>query len=127
MLPCDDFHDADVAAFDRTPGFPVDDFSRRSVMQILKQLSWLVCSMIIVTSMTNEAFAQRGGGRGPQTRTRYELATLPEVQGDLKLNDEQKKLATDLLAKQREKTTVVRSGRRCAGDPNRDDKTQCRV
>jgi hypothetical protein len=46
---------------------------------------------------------QRGSGRGTQSRARYELATLPEVQADLKLDAEQKKLADELLAKGREK------------------------
>ena len=50
--------------------------------------------------------AQRGFG-GQQTRTRFELATLPEVQADLKLNDDQKKLAADQLAKQREKRAAL--------------------
>ena len=53
---------------------------------------------------------QRGGGRGPQTRARYELATLTEVQAELKLNDEQKKIAKDLLAKQREKRQSFTQG-----------------
>jgi len=53
---------------------------------------------------------QRGGGRGPQTRARYELATLTEVQSDLKLTDDQKKLAKDLLAKQREKRQSFTQG-----------------
>ena len=70
-----------------------------------QQLLWMVCGLAIFTLNISLADAQqRGRGtRGQQTRTRFELATLPEVQTELKLTDEQKKLATDLLAKQREK------------------------
>jgi hypothetical protein len=81
----------------------------RCVMQILKKLSWLSCLVLVLGVMTNEAFAQRGG-RGSLTRTRFELATLPEVQAELKLSDEQKKIATDLLAKQREKLQAIPRG-----------------
>jgi hypothetical protein len=72
-------------------------------MQMQKKLCWLIGAIILFSAMSDESFAQRGGGRGPQTRTRFELATLPEVQGDLKLSDQQKSLATELLTKQREK------------------------
>lgn len=64
-----------------------------------------VVGLCLVSMLSSVSLAQRGGfgGRGAQTRARYELATLPEVQAELKLTDEQKKLAADLLAKQREK------------------------
>lgn len=79
-------------------------------MLILKKLTLVVCAMMAVVVTSNEASAQRGGGRGQQTRSRFELATLPEVQSELKLNDEQKKLATDLLTKQREKRQSAGQG-----------------
>lgn len=67
----------------------------------------LTCLVTADTALSQ----QRGGfGRGMQTRARYELATLPEVQGELKLTDEQKKLAADLLAKQREKRSSFGQG-----------------
>ncbi len=79
-------------------------------MLLAKHLSWAFCGLLVCTSTAQISYAQGGGGGGrggfgggQQTRARFELATLPEVQADLKLNDEQKKLATDQLAKQREK------------------------
>ena len=76
-------------------------------MFLSRHFSLAICGLVAVAATADIAFAQRGGGggggRGPTSRTRYELATLPEVQAELKLNDAQKKLATDLLAKQREK------------------------
>ncbi len=76
-------------------------------MLLARQLSWAFCGLLIYATSAEVTYAQGGGGRGGfggnQSRTRFELATLPEVQADLKLNDEQKKLATDQLAKMREK------------------------
>ncbi len=78
-------------------------------MLLAKHLSWAIYGLMVCASTAQISYAQGGGGGrggfggGQQTRTRFELATLPEVQADLKLNDEQKKLATDQLAKQREK------------------------
>ena len=81
-------------------------------MLLARQLSWAFCGLLVCASTANISFAQGGGGGGPggrgqQTRARFELATLPEVQAELKLNDEQKKLATDQLAKQREKRAAM--------------------
>jgi hypothetical protein len=74
------------------------------MMFLSRHFSLALCGLVAVAATADVAFAQRGGGgRGQTSRTRYELATLPEVQAELKLNDAQKKLATDLLAKQREK------------------------
>ena len=71
----------------------------------------LLAVMCMVSLCSGLAMGQqRGGGRGPQTRARYELATLTEVQADLKLNDDQKNLAKDLLAKQREKRQSFTQG-----------------
>ncbi len=79
-------------------------------MLLAKHLSWAFCGLLVCASTAQLSYAQGGGGGGrggfgggQQTRARFELATLPEVQADVKLNDEQKKLATDQLAKQREK------------------------
>ena len=76
-------------------------------MLLARQLSWAFCGLLICATSAEVTCAQGGGGRGgfggQQSRTRFELATLSEVQTDLKLNDEQKKLATDQLAKMREK------------------------
>jgi len=81
-------------------------------MLLARQLSWAFCGLLVCASTAEVSFAQGGGGGGPggrgqQTRARFELATLPEVQAELKLNDEQKKLATDQLAKQREKRAAM--------------------
>jgi hypothetical protein len=72
------------------------------MMHLSKYFSLAICGLVAVAATADAAFAQSGGGGGrTMPRTRYELATLPEVQAELKLNDAQKKLATDLLAKQR--------------------------
>jgi hypothetical protein len=76
---------------------------------LLSRRSSLVFGALTVLMLTADvAFAQRGGGGGfgrmQNTRARFELATLPEVQNELKLNDDQKKLASELLAKSRERS-----------------------
>jgi hypothetical protein len=72
-------------------------------MMLTKKLTGLLAGTLVCLLGTEALYAQqRGGGRGPQNRTRIELATLPEVQGELKLNDEQKQLAAELLTKLRE-------------------------
>ena len=75
-------------------------------------LAWISCGLCILSLSSGLVMGQQrgGGGRGPQTRARYELATLAEVQTELKLNDDQKKLAKDLLAKQREKRQSFTQG-----------------
>jgi hypothetical protein len=74
-------------------------------------LAWVACGFCILSVSSGLVMGQqRGGGRGPQTRARFELATLTEVQADLKLNEDQKKLAKDLLAKQREKRQSFTQG-----------------
>jgi hypothetical protein len=77
----------------------------RLMMYLSKYFSLAICGLVAVAVTADVAFAQSGGGGGGRSlpRTRYELATLPEVQAELKLNDAQKKLATDLLVEQREK------------------------
>ena len=79
-------------------------------MLLARQLSWAFCGLLVCASTAEVTYAQgggRGGFGGQQTRTRYELATLPEVQADLKLNDEQKKIATEQLTKMREKRAAM--------------------
>ncbi len=87
-------------------------------MSLAKHLSLAFCGLLVCAATAEVTYAQRGGaggggggGRGgfggQQTRTRFELATLPEVQADLKLNEEQKKLAADQLGKQREKRAAL--------------------
>lgn len=74
--------------------------------------AWISCGLCFLSMGSELVMGQQrgGGGRGPQTRARYELATLPEVQTDLKLNDDQVKLAKDLLEKQREKRQSLTQG-----------------
>ncbi len=79
-------------------------------MMLSRQFAIAICGLVTVSMFANDAMAQRGGGRGQATRARYALATLPEVQTELKMNDEQKKLATELLAKQREKMASFGGG-----------------
>ena len=97
-------------------------------MLLVRQLSWAFCGLLICATSAEVTYAQGGGGRGgyggQQSRTRFELATVPEVQSDLKLNDEQKKFATDQLAKMREKRAAAGGGggrprRRSAGHGER--------
>ena len=81
----------------------------------VKQLSLAFVGLLSCLSSMEVANAQGGGGgrgpgRGQQTRTRFELATLPEVQSELKLTDEQKKLASEQLAKLREKQAAMAPG-----------------
>jgi hypothetical protein len=74
-------------------------------------LAWISCGLCVLSiSSTVVMGQQRGGMRGQQSRTRFELATLTEVQAELKLTDDQKKLAQDLLAKQREKRQSFTQG-----------------
>ena len=78
-------------------------------MYLSRYFSLAICGLVAFAATADVAFAQSGGGGGGRNmpRTRYELATLPKVQAELKLNDAQKKLATDLLAKQREKRAAA--------------------
>lgn len=82
-----------------------------------RQLSLAFVGLLFCASTAQFSHAQGGGGRGgpgggrgQQTRMRFELATLPEVQAELKLTDEQKKLAGEQLAKQREKQAAMAPG-----------------
>jgi len=87
----------------------------------IKQWSLAVVGLLSCISTADFAYAQGGGGggrgpaRGQQTRMRFELATLPEVQSELKLTDEQKKLASEQLAKMREKQASMTPGGGGAG------------
>jgi hypothetical protein len=80
-------------------------FKKRFVMLLSRRALCFVSGLMLLALPADIALAQRGGGGfgRTQTRARYELATLPEVQADLKLSDDQKKLASDLLAKGRER------------------------
>ena len=104
-----------MAVVDRDRDYSIGSFQlgRSSTMSLAKHLSLAFCGLIVCATTAGVTHAQRGGGGGrgglggQQTRTRFELATLPEVQADLKLNDEQKTLAADQLAKQREKRAAL--------------------
>jgi hypothetical protein len=82
----------------------------------IRQLSLALVGLLSCLSSVEVTYAQGGGGRGqgpgrgPQSRMRFELATLPEVQSELKLTDEQKKLASEQLAKLREKQAAMAPG-----------------
>ncbi|HUP80399.1 MAG TPA: hypothetical protein VM260_17725 [Pirellula sp.] len=82
-------------------------------MVLSRKVSLAIGSLIVLASTADVLIAQQrggGGGRGQTARARFELATLPEVQADLKLNDEQKKVATDLFAKQQERRAAAGGG-----------------
>lgn len=55
------------------------------------------CAMLVLAA--SPAFAQRGGGRGFGGPNRVQLCSLAPVQTELKLTDDQKKLATELFEK----------------------------
>lgn len=82
-------------------------------MVLSRKFSLAIGSLIVLASTADVSVAQqRGGGfgRGQTARARFELATLAEVQADLKLSDDQKKVATDLFAKQQERQAAARGG-----------------
>jgi hypothetical protein len=75
------------------------------MMLLARQQLWIACGVALcLLGSEGDAAGKKGNsaGRGAQMHTRVELATLPEVQADLKLNDEQKKFATDQLTRLRE-------------------------
>ncbi|XZE19643.1 hypothetical protein SH449x_004969 [Pirellulaceae bacterium SH449] len=79
----------------------------------LSKICLLSMSLIgLAVATTNEAFAQRGGGMpmGPQAYTRFQLATLSEVQSVLGLSDDQKSAASDMTAKMREEQRASMQG-----------------
>jgi hypothetical protein len=80
-------------------------------MLLAKQFSWAICALLVCATTAEVTHAQ-GGGRGGfgGPRTRFELATLSEVQTELKLNEEQKKMATEQLTKMREKRAAMFQG-----------------
>jgi hypothetical protein len=80
-------------------------------MLLARQFSWAICGLLVCATAAEVTYAQGGGRRGfGGPRTRFELATLPEVQTELKLNEEQKKMAAEQLAKMREKSAAMFQG-----------------
>ncbi|MCU0712629.1 MAG: hypothetical protein MUC43_11260 [Pirellula sp.] len=69
-----------------------------------KKLLVLSASLLSLLLGGSTAMAQRGGGMqmGPQQFARFQLATLPEVQSEIGLDDSMKKSATEMLEKMRE-------------------------
>lgn len=65
-----------------------------------------VCCLVVVATLAQQASAQRGGGRGFgrlfNGTSKAQLATLDEVQADLKLSPEQKKDIASINHKLRE-------------------------
>jgi hypothetical protein len=85
----------------------------------LSKICLLSLSLVgLAVATTNEAFAQRGGGMpmGPQSYTRFQLATLSEVQSDLGLSDDQKSAASNLTAKMLEEQQASMQGGGGGGD-----------
>lgn len=87
-------------------------------MKKFNRVALALLGLAVSLGLAQDALAQRQGrgfrGFGNRTTTRYTLATLEAVQNDLKLTDEQKKLATDLVADAREERQAL--GRDAAGD-----------
>ncbi|MFN7843502.1 MAG: hypothetical protein ACK5N9_17420 [Pirellula sp.] len=79
----------------------------------LSKLCFLFASLVGFVATSSDVFAQRGGGMpmGPQQYARFQLATLPEVQADIALDDSVKKAATEMLEKMRdEQRSVMQEG-----------------
>lgn len=77
----------------------------------LSKLCFVFAALIGSFVSSNAALAQRGGmPMGPQQYARFQLATLPEVQADLALDDSAKKAAAEMLEKMREEQRVVMQG-----------------
>lgn len=72
-----------------------------SVMKSFIKFGLLCVAVLAASSTTLLAQGGRGGGmgRGAGGYSRVQLATLKEVQAELKLNDEQKKAATEAVEK----------------------------
>jgi Spy/CpxP family protein refolding chaperone len=64
-----------------------------------KSAAW---ALVATAALASSAFAQRGGGFGRGGGGGMNMLTMPEVQTELKLTDEQKTKVTDLAAKLRE-------------------------
>lgn len=75
-----------------------------------QQFGWAACTLLILTCTLSTAHAQRGGGMRLQNYTRVQLATLPEVESDTKLNADQKSLAKSLKEKLDAKRAEMRGG-----------------
>ncbi|MFN7877713.1 MAG: hypothetical protein ACK5PB_20510 [Pirellula sp.] len=78
----------------------------------LSKLCFVFAALIGSFVSSNAALAQRGGGMpmGPQQYARFQLATLPEVQADLALDDNTKKAAIEMLEKMREEQRSLMQG-----------------
>ena len=63
------------------------------------QFGWAACAFLVLTCSINTAHAQRGGGMRMQQVSRFQLATLSEVESDTKLTADQKSLAKSLKEK----------------------------
>lgn len=77
-----------------------------------KKLLILSASLLSLLLGGSTAMAQRGGGTppGPQQFSRFQLATLPEVQSEIGLDDSMKKSATEMLEKMREEQRSLMQG-----------------
>ncbi len=76
-------------------------------MHVSKFLSFAFCSLAVVLITPQIASAQRGGGFGGQALARFQLASLPEVQSELKLTDELKSLAKTSVEDYREEVQAI--------------------
>ncbi len=85
----------------------------------LRRVACVVIGLSLVALHAESAWAQGGGrgggrrggfGRGFRNNHQVELATLPEVQADLKLTDEQKTKVADLNDEYRDERRAQRGG-----------------
>ena len=84
------------------------------------QFGWAACALLVLTCSINTAHAQRGGGMRMQV-SRFQLATLAEVEADTKLTADQKSLAKSLKEKLDAKRAEMGGG---GGGPNQEAREQ---
>ncbi len=76
-------------------------------MRILHSAVMTMSCVAVILATTSFAQAQRFGGFGGQTYSRFQLASLPEVQSQLKLTDEQKSAAKDAVTTMQEEQQSI--------------------
>lgn len=85
------------------------------------QFGWAACALLVLTCSMNTAHAQRGGGMRMQQVSRFQLATLSEVESDTKLTADQKSLAKSLKEKLDAKRAEMGGG---GGGPSQEAREQ---
>lgn len=89
-------------------------------MLLTRSFGWASCALLVLTCSLNSAYAQRGGGMRMQNVSRFQLATLSEVESDTKLTADQKSLAKSLKEKLDAKRAEMGGGGGGGGGPNQE-------